>query len=170
MDITELILFQHHEQRRAFALLDEIPRDDTSALAAVWSRLEVMLEVHAEAEEEFFYPPLLRLGRGTPEADVVEEVEDAIKDHNEIRNGIRRARAAEPGSDDWWAAVRKENDDHMAEEELEDLADFRRHTDLQTRHEIAVRFATFQAKHPQGVPIQLKDPKEYIEAYTAGTT
>jgi hypothetical protein len=153
MDITELILFQHHEQRRMFALLDEMSRDDIEGLGAVWGRLEVLLEVHAEAEEEFFYPPLLRLGRGTPESDVVEEVEDAIKDHNEIRDGIRQVRAAEPGSD----------------EELEDLADFRRHTDLQARHDIAVQFAVFQAKHPQGVPIQLKDPKQYIEAYTAGT-
>jgi hypothetical protein len=39
MDITEVILEQHHEQRRAFAVLDELPRDDTEALAAVWGRL-----------------------------------------------------------------------------------------------------------------------------------
>jgi hypothetical protein len=168
MDITDVILFQHHEQRRAFALLDEIPRDDTTALAAVWSRLEVMLEVHAEAEEEFFYPPLLRLGKGTPEADVTAEVLDAIKDHNEIRDGIRKVRDAETGSDRWWDAVwevNEANSDHMAEEEREDLADFRRNADLRTRHEIAVRFVSFQAQHPQGVPIELKDPKEYIAEY-----
>src|SRR3954451_19351596 len=120
MDITEVILEQHHEQRRMFALLDEMPRDDVEGLGAVWARLEVLLEVHAEAEERFFYPRLLQLGKGNPEGDVDEEVEDAIKDHNEIREAIRAVRRHEPGSAEWWTGVweaRKANDDHMAEEE-----------------------------------------------------
>jgi hypothetical protein len=168
MDITEVILFQHHEQRRLFALLDEMPRDDTEGLGALWGRLEVFLEVHAEAEERFFYPRLLKLGKGNPDGDVEEEVEDAIKDHNEIRDAIRDVRGADVGSEEWWTAVwaaRKANDDHMGEEEREDLLDFRHHADLQTRHEIAVEFVTFEAQHSQGVPIELKNPHEYIEAY-----
>jgi Hemerythrin HHE cation binding domain len=170
MDITEVILFQHHEQRRMFGLLDEMPRDDTAGLASLWGRLEVFLEVHAEAEERYFYPPLLKLGRGSPDSDVIEEVEDAIKDHNEIRDAIRKVRASEPGSKQWWTAVwaaRKENDEHMAEEEREDLLDVRHHVDLETRHRIAVEFVTFEAQHSHGVPIELKDPREYIEAYRA---
>src|SRR4051812_265123 len=166
MDITEVILEQHHEQRRAFALLDEMPRDDTDALRAVWVRLEVFLEVHAEAEEEFFYPQLVRLGKGNPEGDVDDEVEDAIKDHNEIRDAIKTARARSPGSEEWWTAVweaRKANDDHMAEEEREDLLDFRHHVDLQTRHDIAVQFLVFEARHYAGVPLRDKDPEEYVE-------
>jgi Hemerythrin HHE cation binding domain len=165
MDITEVILEQHHEQRRAFALLDEMPRDDTAALGAVWGRLEVLLEVHAEAEERFFYPRLLRLGKGNPEGDVDDEVEDAIKDHNEIRDAVRKARQHEVGTDGWWTAVwdaRKANDDHMGEEEREDLLDFRRHADLQTRHEIAVQFLTFEAEHYAGIPIRDKDPERYV--------
>ena len=31
-----------------------MPRDDTDGLAAVWARLEVLLEVHAEAEEKLY--------------------------------------------------------------------------------------------------------------------
>jgi hypothetical protein len=168
MDITEVILFQHHEQRRMFAYLDEMPRDDADGLAAIWGRLEVLLEVHAEAEERFFYPPLLRLGKGNPEGDVDEEVEDAIKDHNEIRDAIRKARDADPGSEAWWTAVweaRKANDDHMAEEEREDLLDFRHHADLQTRHDIAVQFLTFEARHYEGVPIKDKDPEDYVRRF-----
>jgi hypothetical protein len=165
MDITEVILEQHHEQRRAFAILDEMPREDRTALGSLWARLEVLLEVHAEAEERFFYPRLLRLGKGNPEGDVVDEVEDAIKDHNEIRDAIRAVRGHEPGSTEWWTAVweaRKANDDHMAEEEREDLLDFRHHADLQTRHDIAVQFLTYEAKHYAGIPIRDKDPQEYI--------
>lgn len=54
MDITDVILHQHGEQRRMFAMLDEVDRDDTETLGAVWKRLEILLENHAEAEEKFF--------------------------------------------------------------------------------------------------------------------
>jgi hypothetical protein len=168
MDITEVILEQHHEQRRMFAVLDEMPRDDAAGLAAIWGRLEVLLEVHAEAEERFFYPRLLRLGKGNPESDLDEEVEDAIKDHNEIRDAIRQVRGTEPGSEEWWTGVwaaRKANDDHMGEEEREDLLDFRHHADLQTRHEIAVQFLVFEARHYEGVPIRDKDPEGYLAQF-----
>ena len=165
MDITEVILEQHHEQRRMFAVLDEMPRGDTAALGAVWARLEVLLEVHAEAEEEFFYPRLLKLGKGNPEGDVDEEVEDAIKDHNDIRDAVRKTHDHEVCSDEWRTAVweaRKANDDHLGEEEREDLLDFRHHADLQTRHDIAVQFLTYEARHYAGIPLRDKDPEEYV--------
>ena len=37
MDITEVILDQHREQRRMFAVLDEMPRDDHEGLGAIWA-------------------------------------------------------------------------------------------------------------------------------------
>jgi hypothetical protein len=168
VDITEVILEQHHEQRRMFSYLDEMPRGDAEGLGAIWDRLEVLLEVHAEAEERFFYPQLLKLGKGNPEGDVDEEVEDAIKDHNEIRDAIRDVRQHDAGSEGWWTAVwdaRKANDDHMAEEEREDLLDFRHHVDLQQRHDIAVQFLRFEAQHYEGVPIRDKDPEEYLRRF-----
>ena len=167
MDITELILSQHHEQRRLFAALDEVPRDDLETLGALWRRLSAFLEVHAEAEERYFYPAVLRLGHGAPGTDdgPEEETEDAVKDHNEIREGVRKASAHEVGTDEWWAAVREARvatSDHMAEEEREDLADFRQHADLQTRHEIALKFIAFEAKHWAGVKPVDKEPEEYV--------
>ena len=171
MDITELILFQHHEQRRQFAVLDEVPRGDTATLEVLWRRLAAFLEVHAEAEERYFYPEVLRLGHGAPGSDddgPEPETEDAIKDHNEIRDGIRKADAHPVGSDGWWEGVRearKANDEHMGEEEREDLADFRLHADLQTRHDIALRFVTYEARHWAGVKPVDKDPEQYVEQH-----
>ena len=166
MDITELILSQHHEQRRAFALLDELD-GDPAALAAVWTRITILLEVHAKAEELFFYPRLLDLGTGAGDADSVEdETEDAIKDHNKIRDAIAAAGKHEAGSADWWKAVRdcqEQNSDHMAEEEREDLVDFRQHADLATRHEIAVQFIRYENEHASGgIPLENEDPEEYV--------
>jgi len=172
VDITELILFQHHEQRRQFALLDEVPDGDTDTLAGLWKRLSVLLEVHAEAEERYFYPELLRLGHGAPgkEDGPEDETEDAIKDHNEIRDGIRKAGDHPVGSDGWWEGVRAAraaNDDHMGEEEREDLADFKRHAALQTRHEIALRFIAYEAQHWAGITPVDKDPEEYVAEHGA---
>jgi hypothetical protein len=158
VDVTDVILDQHqildqhHEQPRMFAVLDEVPRDDAEASAAVWGRLEVLLEVHAEAEETLLLPAPPVGRRGDRRRHVREEVEDAVKDHDEIRDAIRATRAHEVGSDDWWAAVgaaRKANDDHMGEEERQDLLDSRRHADLQIRHDIAVQFLTFEAATTQ---------------------
>ncbi len=171
MDITELILFQHHEQRRTFALLDELPREDTETLAAVWKRLTILLEVHAAAEERFFYPRLLQVGEGPPGEDddgPGAETEDAVKDHNQIREAIKKSEQHPAGSEEWWAAVyeaREANSDHMAEEEREDLADFRQHADTQTRHEIAVQFIAFESKHADGIPLEEPDPEEYVEKH-----
>jgi hypothetical protein len=166
VDITELILSDHHEQRRRFAMLDEVDRSDTATLGALWTRLAAMLEVHAQAEELYFYPELLALGRRLHDDTEVEETEDAIGDHNDIRDGITEAAKHEVGSDGWWqgvTAARKANDEHMGEEEHEGLADFRRHADLELRHRIAVAFAAYEAAHVDGVPIQDKDPKRYVE-------
>jgi hypothetical protein len=164
VDITDVILHQHAEQRRMFAMLDEVPRDDTEALGAIWKRLEILLETHAEAEERYFYPLLLKVGKGAADADDAdEEVEDALKDHNEIRE----VGGHDVGSDGWWKAVidcRVANSDHMAEEERQDLADFRQQVGLQERHDIAVRFLRFESlKAATGVTPEDKDPEKYIE-------
>ena len=166
MDITELILSDHHEQRRMFAVLDEIGRSDTESLAAIWGRIAAMLEVHAQAEELFFYPELLKLGTRLHDDAEREETEDAIGDHNDIRDGITAAAGHDAGSDGWWEGVdkaRDANDEHMGEEEHEGLADFRRHADLETRHRIGVQFAVYEAQHVTGVPVVDKDPQQYID-------
>jgi hypothetical protein len=170
MDITEVILHQHGEQRRMFAMLEEWPREDTAGLDALWKRLEILLEVHAEAEEQFFYPELIRRGQGAGDADSVEEeVTDAVKDHNEIRDAVRKVSREKTGTDGWWEAVTEANvanSDHMAEEERQDLTDFREHTRLDKRHDIAVQFLRFEAEHwATGVPPQDKDPEQYVEQY-----
>jgi hypothetical protein len=168
MDITQLILDDHHEQRRLFAMLEQIERGNREALAAVWSRLSAFLEVHAEAEERHFYPALLKIGAGAGgKSSADAETLDAIKDHNEIRDAVAKVARHQVGSEGWIAAVaaaNKANSVHMGEEEREGLTDFRRHADLQLRHELALAFASFEAVHFSGVRPVDKDPKRYVEA------
>lgn len=168
MDITEMILADHHEQRRMFALLDEVA-SDPDQLEPVWNRLSILLEVHADAEEELFYPRLLRVGEGADgAASASSETQDSLRDHNDIRDGIRRASQHPVGSSDWWQAVtdtRTANSDHMAEEEREALADFRRHAAPQVRHELGIDFAVYEAAHAGGVPLVDKDPDRYVREH-----
>lgn len=171
MDICEIILDQHHQQRRLFAALEEFPRDDHDGLAAIWRQLETLLELHAEAEERYYYPELVKLGTGAADAESNDEqVGDALKDHNELRDAIGRVRNADTGSDAWWTAVvdaNTVNSDHMAEEERQDLADFRQQASLELRHTIAVRFLTHVARHQgERVKAENKDPQEYIDDAT----
>lgn len=170
MDITLVIEQQHAEQRRMFGILEEWPRDDTEGLAAVWRRLAILLENHAEAEERYFYPELLKLGTGGADApSSEEEVQDAVKDHNLIREAVRRACSLPVGSDEWWEAVvdaNVQNSDHMGEEERQDLADFRQRASLELRHEIAVAFIRYESLRAcdEVAPVD-KDPEEYIEGH-----
>jgi hypothetical protein len=166
MDITQLILDDHHEQRRRFALVEQMDSASVAALSDVWARLAVFLEVHAAAEEEIFYPELVKLALAPQSLARVEaETVDAIYDHNEIRDAIAAVRPHQVGGPAWRdaiAAVNVANGDHMAEEEREGLTDFRRRVSLPQRHELAVQFVTFEARNFEGVRPVDKDPQEYL--------
>jgi len=164
-DITRLILDEHERFRRGFADLDDL-RDRRSVgpdeLAAVWNPLAQRLEVHAVAEEDIFYPQLLRKGED-PEAETL----DAIRDHNAIRDAVHDASRHPVGGEAWWEAVdraRLANDDHMAEEEREALADFRRNATSGLRESLGRRFAAFVAEHESthGLDTSDKDPEGYV--------
>jgi Hemerythrin HHE cation binding domain len=166
VDITQLILDDHHEQRRLFAILEQVDRSDTDTLGVVWGRLAAFLELHAAAEEEIFYPALLRVGIQARRGGTAEdETLDAIGDHNDIRDAVVSAGGHPAGSDEWYAAVTAANlanSDHMGEEEREGLTDFRRLASLQLRHDLAVAFVAFEARHYAGVPPVDKDPQAYV--------
>jgi Hemerythrin HHE cation binding domain len=166
VDITQLILDDHHEQRRLFAILEQISRADIQALSALWDRLGVFLELHAAAEEAIFYPALLQVGLAARRQEGAEaETLDAIRDHNEIRDAVGEVARYLVGTQEWFAAVAAANlanSDHMAEEEREGLTDFRCLAGLEQRHNLAVAFITFQARNYAGVPAVDKDPETYI--------
>jgi Hemerythrin HHE cation binding domain len=163
-DIIDLILDEHGDFRRRFVELWDLRHSgNTGALAAAWQPLANLLEVHASAEEEIFYPVLLK--RGSDEAP--EETNDAVGDHNELRDAIRAASGFETGSDAWWHAVfecRKANDEHLAEEERDVVPDFREHSDEALRSRLGAKWAAFHAEHrsARGISGEDIDPGEYI--------
>jgi hypothetical protein len=167
MDITEVILKDHQEQRYLFSVLEQIDRASTEQLAAIWQRLSHLLEVHARAEELFFYPSLLRHGQGEGGMpDARSETTDAIHDHNEIRDAIAKVTVHQVGGADWFDAiseVNKANSDHMGEEARQGLADARRTLTLPARDALAIKFIVFEAKNINGVVPHDIDPETYVE-------
>lgn len=164
MDIADLVLNDHHRQRLAFALLDEIDPKDTEKLAAVWGDLASFLEVHAAAEEAVLYPVVLKESDPT-----AEETKDAIGDHNKIRDAVSAAAQAEVGSKEWWHAVgeaRKENTEHMGEEEDEVLPHLRQAVSVTIRAELGLAFeAAKSARESHKLDESDKDPQEYVDAH-----
>jgi len=63
-DVTQLILDDHETFRSRFAELDDL-RNGPSRAGPVWEALARLLEVHASAEEEHFYPALLQHVEGS---------------------------------------------------------------------------------------------------------
>lgn len=163
-DICDLIMEDHETFRRLFAELDDLRASGAGqqAFEHAWRPGADLLEVHAASEEELFYPRLLPRGD-----DADEETKDAIVDHNDIRQALRRAEGEQVGSDAWWNAVldaRAKNSDHMAEEERGALPDFRANTDGKLREELGIRWLRFQAEHAaaQGIDLSNRDPERYI--------
>ncbi len=164
-DITELILADHAWFRRQFIALSDLRTStppDTEQLTGVWQPLADRLDVHALAEEKIFYPELLAVGD-----DPEDETLDAIGDHNDIRDGVHDAARHPLGSAQWWDAVdqaREANDEHMAEEEREGIANFRSHAPPELRETLGARFSDYLGEHPttEGLDTSDKDPAGYV--------
>jgi hypothetical protein len=171
-DIIDMIYADHDWLRRQFFRLDDASSE--AELAAVWDQLSARLDAHAEAEETVFYPALLKHGGrddpGNPEGDPRDETEDAITDHNAIRDAVRQSRKLKPGSPEWFEAVvkaRTENGEHLDEEEREAMPDFIKSASLELRHELGMTWLQFYAQHDstRGIDNSDKDADAYIEEH-----
>jgi hypothetical protein len=164
-DIIDLIYEDHDWLRRHFFYLDDARTEEE--LTAVWEPLADRLELHADAEETVFYPALLQRGKA---GDPRDETEDAIEDHNAIRDAVRDAREHPVGSKQWYEAVgkaRTENGEHLDEEEREALPDFLKSSSPDLRHDLAMHWLRFYHEHtrPSTVEAVDKDAGEYIEEH-----
>lgn len=145
-DIVELILADHARIRRLSAVLDDAVRGAgqpgaCEMLSQAWARLAGLIELHAAAEEEICY--LALFGNGT---DAMAELQSAIADHDDIREGVKEAALHKVGSGAWWRAVtalRRASTEHLAGEEQGVLADFRRRARPTLRDDLARQWVAF---------------------------
>ena len=167
--VTDVIRGDHGWFRSQFAALEDA-RGDNYRLATIWVALSARLEVHAVAEETLFYPRLLK-----DDADAVDDTKDAIRDHNDIRDGIRDAEGHDIGDASWWKAVNATNSantEHMEEEEEGPLVEFDDAASSEEQAELAAAFAAFETDHTgaRGITIEDKDPDAYVADVTGDAT
>lgn len=167
-DIVDLIYEDHQWLRRHFFLLDHASEPED--LTAIWEPLATRLDTHAAAEEQVFYPALLQHGDS---GDPREETDDAIGDHNSIRDAVAESRKHRVGTKVWYEAVgtaRTENGKHLDEEEREAMPDFIKSSTPERRHDLAMAWLRFYHEHSGGrnVDTSDKDPDAYIASNTAG--
>jgi hemerythrin-like domain-containing protein len=159
-DVTVLIEREHDAIRARFAALER--GSPPNELAQEWADLVQLLEVHATGEEALLYPQLSGAATGG-----TEDTEEAVRDHNHIRDSIRAVEKYAVGSDLWRAHVelaRRVNDEHLREEEHDVLPSFRRSVDRERREDLKQQWA-FHEEHQEarGLSLDDADPREVAE-------
>lgn len=163
-DVVELILEDHEEFRRRFAHVRALT--DPTQIRERWGPLRALLEVHADAEEAVVYPALGRSGD-----EGAEETQDAVHEHNEIRDAIGETEEHEPGTELFLLALRQveaANDHHMAEEEQEFLPAFKEQFDAKVRDKLGSRFIEFKRDHEAQAAVTHRDPERYLAEVQEG--
>ena len=164
-DIIELIFDDHEWFRRQFAALDELKarrRVDITAVEAVWTRWRNAWICTLQPKRKSSIPSFSASARRTPRK----------KPSTRSGTTTTSATVSEPRrdtpilSEEWWAEVgrtRRANDEHMAEEEREGLADFRT-APAELRESLGRRFAEYFLVHrsTKDVDTSDKDPQEYV--------
>ncbi|HEY7518764.1 MAG TPA: hemerythrin domain-containing protein [Methylomirabilota bacterium] len=97
MRATELLSRDHRAVRDLFLQFERTPLDDGPSRQDLFDRIVEELDVHAQAEEEVFYPAVRQASR---------RVDDAQAGHAHLRAVIREVKTYEPGSSEFTAGVR----------------------------------------------------------------
>jgi hypothetical protein len=142
-DIVELVVAGQHRILLIQRALRDAgrPRGSAWALATVWDRLADMLDVHAAAEEEICYLPMVAASSWSRE-----QMRDAVAELGEIRDAAAEARLLPVGSRSWWRAVTAALSacaEHFDHQEQGVLADFRSRADRTLRQQLGGQWSAF---------------------------
>ena len=120
MDATNVLKDQHDEVRQLFQRYEKLEDGDREERLELFGEIQKKLEVHAQIEEEIFYPPLRHARRQQARADVAE----AYEEHSLIKAVLRDLSSLDPASETEFDAtmkVLKENVEHHVDEEEDEL-------------------------------------------------
>jgi iron-sulfur cluster repair protein YtfE (RIC family) len=113
MEVFELLKADHEKVAGIMEKIDETTERGLKTREELFSQLKSELDLHAQLEEQIFYPAL-------EEADETREITlEAYEEHNLVKQLLAELEA-EPKDDEQWTAkftVLKENVEHHVEEE-----------------------------------------------------
>ncbi|MGI8449767.1 MAG: hemerythrin domain-containing protein [Streptosporangiaceae bacterium] len=144
-DIIELLLAEHGRLRRLMDAFDNAARHcqtfGVTWLGSVWERVAEFIEFHIEAEEEICYLAVFRTAQGG-----LEQMDDAIADHDDIREALLEARLHAVTTQVWWQAVTaalRTCRDQLARYERGPLAEFGLQADPVLRNVLGYQWTSF---------------------------
>jgi hemerythrin superfamily protein len=111
MRVTDLITQDHRTVHQLFLELEASADQDTSARRGLLGRLVDELDLHAQAEEEVFYPAVRAVSR---------RIDDAEDAHEHLRALIAEVQGLDPQAGDFPVRLRQLKQavlNHAAEEE-----------------------------------------------------
>ncbi len=115
MDIYKSLTEDHDKQRKLLAALVETS-GDTDKRAELFEQVKAELADHADAEERYFYVPLIKLD------STQDDARHGIAEHHEIDELVAQVEAADPSSGAWLQHAKnlKHKVEHHLEEEEQD--------------------------------------------------
>jgi iron-sulfur cluster repair protein YtfE (RIC family) len=116
---TALLREDHENVKQLFSAYEEIEKEDVEQKSKLFRALKKELTIHAQIEEEIFYPAIE--GSGDEEAE--ELIKEANEEHRLVKQLLEELAELGPESDDFDAKLKvlKENVLHHAEEEQEEI-------------------------------------------------
>ena len=152
MKIYEAIKRDHDIQRD---LCDKIVKTsgDSQERNELWQKLKKELQVHAVAEERFFYKPLISTDK------MQEDARHGMAEHHEMDELIEELDDTDMSSPRWLATVEKlkeKVEHHLKDEEKEffdkarDVYEEEKAENLANQYEAAMR--EYRQKWPEGIP------------------
>lgn len=117
MDVFELLKTDHEKVSGIMEKIDETTERGVKTREELFAQLKNELDLHAQLEEQLFYPAL-------EDADETRDITlEAYEEHNLVKQLLSELEA-EPKDDEQWTAkftVLKENVEHHVEEEEGEL-------------------------------------------------
>jgi hypothetical protein len=117
MDIYKLLHEDHIKVKSLFKELEDTTEKALKTRQHLFANLKMELTIHAEAEENFFYP---RLEQPKATHDITLE---AIEEHKVVKTLLAQLEKEDMGTEEWTAklTVLRENVEHHVKEEEEEL-------------------------------------------------
>ncbi|MEW6152550.1 MAG: hemerythrin domain-containing protein [Actinomycetota bacterium] len=119
MDALLLLTADHNRVRGLFKKFEDAHEaDDQDEMTAVAAKIIEELEVHAEIEEEIFYPSIREASE-----ELAETVAEGVEEHHVAKTLIEEIKALAPGDEAWEAKITVliESVEHHAEEEESEM-------------------------------------------------
>ncbi len=141
MDVLELIKADHRLVETLFSEIEKT--DDTHKLYDSFNQLYEALNVHAEVEEQVFYPAI------RARQDTEKLVDEAHKEHEEAKQMLEDVSSLSPTSAEFKAKIRELKQavqHHIQEEENEVFSQVRQCMSEEEREQLGREFEVVKSK------------------------